>query len=42
VYTQPNRAGRAAGSGSDVLSTVYDDLTDEELRDAVRRLDTGT
>jgi hypothetical protein len=30
-----------AGTSWDVLSTVYDDLTDEDLRDAVRRLEVG-
>jgi integrase len=30
-----------AGTSWDVLSTVYDDLTEEDLRDAVRRLETG-
>jgi integrase len=30
-----------AGTSWDVLSTVYDDLTEEDLRDAIRRLETG-
>jgi hypothetical protein len=30
-----------AGTSWDVLATVYDDLSEEDLRDAVRRLETG-
>jgi hypothetical protein len=37
VVGQPHEL---AGTSWDVLSTVFDDLSEEDLRDAVRRLET--